>query len=194
MKFQVANAEVLSSMDVAHVSIQIYGYTFELPIFVCDLGDIDCIFGLDAGKEAGFITCAWTGRIWFNANEHDEPKQLSMSSCNVVCHLQAFQRIELKLLFKATTIIVVYAKRAMSKRWDGSQVHSMTHSSLCADLGTIMMDDIADLSSGSEEQDFVKSTSNRSLSSQVKSWRRPYKLTLLKCCQTLNQMMINQYY
>ncbi len=44
MKFQVANAEVLSSICVAHVSIQMYGYTFKLPIFVCNLGDIDCIF------------------------------------------------------------------------------------------------------------------------------------------------------
>ncbi len=66
MKFQVANGEVLSSMGVAHASIQMYGYTFKLPIFVCDLGDIDGIFGLDAGKEAGFITCPQTGRIWFN--------------------------------------------------------------------------------------------------------------------------------
>ncbi len=82
MKFQVANRDVLSSMGVAHVSIQMYWYTFILPFFVCDLGDIDCIFGLDAGKEAGFITCARTGRIWFNANEQDEPKQLSRSSCN----------------------------------------------------------------------------------------------------------------
>ncbi len=87
MKFQVVNTEVLSSMGVAHVSIQMYGYTFKLPIFFCDLGEIDCIFGLDAGKEAGFITCARKGRIWFNANEHDEPKQLSRSSCNAVCHL-----------------------------------------------------------------------------------------------------------
>ncbi len=27
------------------------------------------------GKEADFITYAWTGRIWFNANKHCEPKQ-----------------------------------------------------------------------------------------------------------------------
>ncbi len=53
MKFQVANRKVLSSMGVAHVSIQMYGYTFKLHIFICDLGHIDCIFGLDAGKEAG---------------------------------------------------------------------------------------------------------------------------------------------
>ncbi len=37
MKFQVNNGEVISSMGVAHVSIQMYGYTFKLPIFVCDL-------------------------------------------------------------------------------------------------------------------------------------------------------------
>ncbi len=67
--------------------------------------------------------------------------------------------IELKL-FKATIIEVAYAKRAMSKRWEGSQVHCTTHSSLWADLGMIMMDGIADLSSGSEELDFVNSTSN----------------------------------
>ncbi len=41
MKFQVASGEVLNSIGVAHVSIQLYGYTFKLPIFVCD---IDCIF------------------------------------------------------------------------------------------------------------------------------------------------------
>ncbi len=45
-------------MGVAHVTIQMYGYTFNLPIFVCDLGEIDCIFGLDIVKEAVFITCA----------------------------------------------------------------------------------------------------------------------------------------
>ncbi len=80
MKFQIANGEVLSSMGVAHLSIRMYGYTFKLLIFVCDLGDIDCIFGLDAGIEEFLITCARTGRIWFNANEHNQPKQLSRSS------------------------------------------------------------------------------------------------------------------
>ncbi len=134
MKFQVANGEVLNAIGVAHVSIEMYQYTFKLPIFVCDLGDINCIFGLDAGKEAGFITCAQTGKIWFNANEHGEPEQLSRSSSNAICHLRAVQRIELKP-FKATTIKIADAKRAMSKRWDGSQLHCMTHSSLWADLG-----------------------------------------------------------
>ncbi len=45
-------------MGVAHVSIQMYGYTFKLFIFVCDLGNIDYIFGMVAGKDAGFITYA----------------------------------------------------------------------------------------------------------------------------------------
>ncbi len=53
-----------------------------------------------------------------------------------------------------------YAKRAMSKRMDGSQVHCMTHSSLWADLSTIMMDGIVDLRSGFAELDFVNPTSN----------------------------------
>ncbi len=48
----------------------------------------------------------------------------------------------------------------MSKKWDGSQVFCMTHSSLWADLGVIMMDGIADLSSGSAGLEFVNSTSN----------------------------------
>ncbi len=61
-----------------------YGYTFNLPISVCDLGEIDCIFGKDAGTEAGFITCARIGRIWFNTNQHDEPKQLSRSNRNAI--------------------------------------------------------------------------------------------------------------
>ncbi len=56
MKFHVANREVLSSMGIAHISIQMYGHMFRLLIIICDHGDIDCIFGLDAGKEAGFIT------------------------------------------------------------------------------------------------------------------------------------------
>ncbi len=99
--------------------LQMYGYMFKLAIFVCDLGDIDCIFGLDAWKEAGFITCARTGRIWFNANKHDKPRQLSRSSCNAICHLRTVQRIELKP-FKAITIEVAYAKRVMFKRWDES--------------------------------------------------------------------------
>ncbi len=58
MRFQVANGEVIYCMGVAHVTMQMYGYTFNLPIFVCNLGEINCIFGLDARKEAGFITCA----------------------------------------------------------------------------------------------------------------------------------------
>ncbi len=48
----------------------------------------------------------------------------------------------------------------MSKRSDGSQVHCTIHSSLWADLGMIMMDCIADLSSSSVQLDFVNSTSN----------------------------------
>ncbi len=159
MKFQVAKGEVLSSIGVARVTIQMYGYTFNLSISAYDLGEIDCIFGLDAGKEAGFITCARTGRIWFNANEHDEPKQLSRSNCNAICHRRSVQRIELKP-FKATTIEVGYGKRAISKTWNGSQVHCTTHSSLCADLRMIMMDGIVDLRSGSVELDFVN-LSNR---------------------------------
>ncbi len=51
LKFKVANEEVLNAILVAHASIQMYGYTFKLPIFVCDLGDIDCLFVLDAGKR-----------------------------------------------------------------------------------------------------------------------------------------------
>ncbi len=125
MRFQVANGEVIASMGVAHVTISKYGYTFNLTIFICNMGDIDCIFGLDAGSVAGFITCARTGRLWFNANQLEEPKQLSRSDCNAICH----QIIELKL-FNATTIEVAYAKRAMSRR---SKVHCMTHSSLLAD-------------------------------------------------------------
>ncbi len=105
------------------------------------------------------LACAQTGRIWFNTNEHDEPKQLSRSNCNAICYLRAVQWIELKL-FKATTIEVAYTKRAMSKRWNGSQVQCTTHSSLWADLGTIMMDGIVDLRSGSAKLDFVNSTSN----------------------------------
>ncbi len=137
-------------MGVTHVTIQMYGYTFNLLIFICDLGEIDCIFGLDAGKEADFVTYARTGWIWFNANQHDEPKQLSRSNNNAICHHRSVQRIELKL-FKDTTIEVAYAKRAMSKRWNGSQVLSITHY---------------------VELDFVSSTSNQLLSSQVRSWRQ----------------------
>ncbi len=63
MRFQVANAEVISFIGVAHVTIQMYGYMFNLPIFVCDLGEIDCIFGwtlerkqssLHVHEQAGF--------------------------------------------------------------------------------------------------------------------------------------------
>ncbi len=121
--------------------------------------EIDCIFWLNAAKEAGFITCARTGRIWFSANQHDGPKQLSRSNSNAICYLQTVQRIELKP-FKATTIEIAYAKRAMSKRLNGSQVHCTTYSSLWADLGTIIMDGIVDLRSGSAELDFINSTSN----------------------------------
>ncbi len=146
-------------MGVAHITICMYGYTFNLPIFVCDMGDIDCIFVLDAGTVAGFITCQRTGRLWFNANQCDEPKQLSGSDSNAICHLRALQRVELKQ-FKTYTVKVAYAKRAMSKKWNGSQVLCMTHSSLWADLGVIMMDGVADLSSGSAGLEFVNSTSN----------------------------------
>ncbi len=45
MKFQVANGEVLNAIGVAHVSIQMYGYSFKLPIFACDLGDNDAYLG-----------------------------------------------------------------------------------------------------------------------------------------------------
>ncbi len=55
--------EVSASMGDAHVTISMYGYTFNLPILVCDMGEIDCIFGLDAGTVEGFITCARTGRL-----------------------------------------------------------------------------------------------------------------------------------
>ncbi len=93
------------------------------------MGDIDCIFGLDAGRVAGFITCHRMGRLWFNANQSEEPKHLSRSNIDAVCHLRAVQRVELKP-FKACTIEVAYAKRAMSKKWNGSQVLRTTHSSL----------------------------------------------------------------
>ncbi len=48
----------------------------------------------------------------------------------------------------------------MSKNWKWSQVHSTTHFSLWSDLGTIMMDIVADLSSSSAELDFINATSN----------------------------------
>ncbi len=123
------------------------------------MGDIDCIFGLEAGKVACFITCQRTGRLWFNANQRDEPKQLSRSDSNAICHLQAVQRVELKP-FKTCTVEVADSKRAMAKKWNVSQVLCMTHSSLWADLGAIMMDGVADLSSGSAGLEFINSTSN----------------------------------
>ncbi len=129
IRFQVANRDVLPSMGVAHVTICMYGYTFNLFIFVCDMGDIDYIFGLDAGTVAGFITCHRTGRLWFNANQREEPNQLSRSYSNVICHHRAVLTVELKP-FKTCTIEVAYAKRAMSKKWDGSQVLCTTHSNL----------------------------------------------------------------
>ncbi len=48
----------------------------------------------------------------------------------------------------------------MYKKWDGSQVFCMTHSSPWPDLGAIMMDGVARLSSGSAGLEFVNSTSN----------------------------------
>ncbi len=84
---------------------------------------------------------------------------VNQNNClGVFAMLSAFKRIELKL-FKAT-IKVAYAKRAMSKNWKGSQVHCTTHTSLSSDLGTIMMDGVADLSSGSVELDFINTRSN----------------------------------
>ncbi len=160
MKFQVANEEVINAMGVAHTSVQMYKCMFKLPIVVCDLGDLDHIFGMDAEKIAGFITYSCTGRIWFNANEMGESEQLSrvgaMQSA-ISEQLIMYKRIELKL-FKAATIEVAYAKRAMSKHWEGSWVHCTTHSSLWANLGTIMMDGVADLSSSSAVLDFVNAT------------------------------------
>ncbi len=98
------------------------------------------------------------------------------------------KRIELKQ-FKATTIEVAYAKRAMSKRLDGSQVHS-THSSLWADLGTIIMDYVADLSSSSTELEFVNGTSNPVVIKQGQIVATAIQID----CMTLNQTMINQYH
>ncbi len=129
IRFQVANGEVLPSIGVAYVTICMYVYTYNLPIFVCDMGDIDCIFGLDAGKVTGFITCQRRSRLWFNANQRDKPKQLSRSDSNAICHLRAVQRVEFKL-FKTCTIKVAYAKQAMSNKWNASQVLCTTHSSL----------------------------------------------------------------
>ncbi len=164
-----------------------YGYTFNLPIFLSDMGEIDCIFRLNAASVAGFITCAWIARLWFKANQHEQLKQLSRSDCIAICQLRAVQRIELKL-FKATTIEVANAKRDMSKTWDGSQVLCTTHSSLWADLAIIMMDRVADLSSSSAELDFSTGHQTLSLSSQVKLWRHPYMFTLLKCCLTVKSI------
>ncbi len=38
--FQVASGEVINSMGVAHISVQMYGHIFKLPIFVCDFVDL----------------------------------------------------------------------------------------------------------------------------------------------------------
>ncbi len=66
MTFQVANREVLTSKCMGTHSNYISSFV------TWDLGDIYCIFGLDAEKIARFITFAWAGRNWFNENEHDE--------------------------------------------------------------------------------------------------------------------------
>ncbi len=70
---------------------------------------------------------------------------------------------------KRQTIKVAFAKRAMFKKWNGSQIHCMTHTRLWADLGTIMMDGIFDLRSGSTELDLSTLHLIRLLSSQVRS-------------------------
>ncbi len=58
---------------------------------------------------------------------------MSRNYSNAIFHLREVQRVELKP-FKTWNIKVAHAKRAMSKKWDGSQVLCMTHSSLWADL------------------------------------------------------------
>ncbi len=118
-----------------------YGYMFKLPFFICNLGDLNCIFGMNARKIGDFHTCSWRGKNWFHA-------KLSRCSCNAIFYLRAVKRIELKLL-KDVTNEVVYVKQAMSKHCKTSWVHCTTHSSLLAVLGMIMMDSIADLSSAS---------------------------------------------
>ncbi len=78
---------------------------FKIPIFVCDFGDIDCIFGLDAGKVA--VSSHEHEQAEFDSmhKEHGQPEQLYRISCNAVCHLRSVKIIELKP-FKAATIDV----------------------------------------------------------------------------------------
>ncbi len=54
MKFQVANGEVLNDIGVAHVSKQMYGYTFKLPIFICYLETL--IAYLDRMREKRLVS------------------------------------------------------------------------------------------------------------------------------------------
>ncbi len=119
--------------------------------------------------------------------------QLARSDINAICHLIAVQRIELKP-FKATTIEVAYAKRAMSNRLDGSQVHCTAHSSLWADLGAIMMDGVADLSSGSAELDFVNSTSHPVVIKPGQIVTIAMQVDSVEMLLDREQMMINQYH
>ncbi len=56
----------------------------------------------------------------------------TMNNClGAIAMLYAiFEQFRELNLNKITTIKVAYAKRAISKRWNGSQVHCTTHSSL----------------------------------------------------------------
>ncbi len=70
----------------------------------------------------------------------------------------------------------------------------MTHSTLWADLGMIIMDYVANLSSSSAELDFVNATFNPAVIRPGQIILQLFRLILLKDCQTLNQTMINQYH
>ncbi len=86
--FKLVMKEVFNySFHSSSICIYVLVQLLKLSIFVCDLCDINCIFGMDGGKIAGFITCSQTGRTWFNVDPTGKPQHISRQRCNVVCHL-----------------------------------------------------------------------------------------------------------
>ncbi len=76
-KFRVANGSVNKAAGICHLPVTLTFVTLVkticLPVFVCDFlsPNMNCVFGIDAGRTFKYVLCYDTGTIWCL----DDPKQ-----------------------------------------------------------------------------------------------------------------------
>ena len=154
--FQFADGRTQHSRGVIHLPVEVYGRSMVLVCFVCDMGDIDCVLGMDAFVKESMITCFRSGRIWIGGDVNSEPNQMVRKTGDRLCYLRAVENIIIDREGSGT--VEVGFGKIIPAKWNNTEILCTTHPELWSEKGTVVFDGVTKLSKGRTEVTLINST------------------------------------